>query len=432
MLIAAIVALPRVSPALESDFQSPPRHSVAGSVLQPENHLGDTGSRPAAESRHWLDSLRPVRSVPQSISTRSVSSDSSAGFDESEITGHHSTFADTTHSDRFGVPGMTTGPEQPRKPSYSNSIVRQSAFFDDEDADFSPFAPPREPSFHSEQFPNNRELHQPLTPQQVFSGGSPSGHSNAQWQILPDGLIYRTYIAGQKEPRMQFVSFYDTKTRRSIWESVLGGRAGLLRYSDPSCKNSDVFQLDLEGAVFARVLPEEVSAMLEGSDYRVGIYGTWKTGAVSWRAGYYHISAHVGDEYLIANPLFERINYVRDSLLTGVSLDLNEVSRVYAEMGYALGIEGGAKPFEFQVGTEYTPLPMTPAVGAPFAAVNGHFREDFGYSGSVNAVAGWGWQGPQSKRRFRVGLNYYYGPSLQYEFFDRRENLVGGGVWLDF
>ena len=30
------------------------------------------------------------------------------------------------------------------------------------------------------------------------------------------------------------------------------------------------------------------------------------------------------------------------------------------------------------------------------------------------------------------GVNYYNGPSLQYEFFDRWENLVGGGIWLDY
>jgi hypothetical protein len=47
-------------------------------------------------------------------------------------------------------------------------------------------------------------------------------------------------------------------------------------------------------------------------------------------------------------------------------------------------------------------------------------------------VAGWGWQGEHSKRRLRLGLNYYNGPSLQYEFFDRWENLVGGGIWLDY
>ena len=140
----------------------------------------------------------------------------------------------------------------------------------------------------------------------------------------------------------------------------------------------------------------------------------------------------MGDEFLIANPLFNRINYVRDSLLAGAAYQLDESTRVYGEVGYAVGIEGGARPFELQFGAEYTPRPQTSFVGAPFTAVNGHLREDFDFSGGVNIVSGWGWQGVETKRRLRVGLNYYRGPSLQYEFFDRRENLVGGGIWLDY
>lgn len=271
-----------------------------------------------------------------------------------------------------------------------------------------------------------------MTPDAVFSEYPQTHEQHLCWQLLPNGLLYKTYVAGEKEARMQLVSFYDTKSKRKIWEAVLGGRAGLIRLSDPSVSNSDAFQLDLEGAVFARVLPDEVSAMLEGSDYRVGLYGTWKFDRLSYRAGYYHISSHVGDEYLIANPLFNRINYVRDSLLLGTAYELNDVSRIYGEIGYALGIEGGARPLEFQFGAEYTPLPTTQFTGAPFAAVNTHLREDFDFNGGVNVVAGWGWQGEHSKRRLRLGLNYYNGPSLQYEFFDRWENLVGGGIWLDY
>lgn len=272
----------------------------------------------------------------------------------------------------------------------------------------------------------------PMTPDTVFSEHQQTYEQQLSWQMLPNGLLYRTYVAGEKEPRMQLVPFYDTKSKRKIWEAVLGGRAGLVRLSDPSISNSDAFQLDLEGAVFARVLPDEPSSMLEGSDYRVGLYGTWKFDRLSYRAGYYHISSHVGDEYLIANPLFNRINYVRDSMLAGTTYELNDISRIYGEIGYALGTEGGAEPLEFQFGAEYTPIPTTQFTGAPFAAVNTHLREDFNFNGGVNVVAGWGWQGEHSKRRLRLGLNYYNGPSLQYEFFDRWENLVGGGIWLDY
>ncbi len=370
-----------------------------------------------APVRTWLDPLRQSKTKKKDTNAFSEpSSDAAANgdFDLSEYSQ-----APDKRPSVVNVPG--------------NNAIRKTAH----SQQLAPLNEPAEPVNGDEQIvipesTTEQAFYPPTMPETVFSEHPQSCEQHLCWQLLPNGLLYKTYLAGEKEPRMQFVSYYDTKSKRKIWEAVLGGRAGLIRLSDPSVSNGDAFQLDLEGAVFARVLPDEPSAMLEGSDYRVGLYGTWKQDRISYRAGYYHISAHVGDEYLIANQTFNRINYVRDSALFGTAYELTEVSRVYGEIGYALGVEGGAKPLEFQFGGEYAPLPTTQFTGAPFAAVNTHLREDFDFNGGVNVVAGWGWQGEHSKRRLRLGLNYYNGPSLQYEFFDRWENLVGGGIWLDY
>ena len=384
---------------------------VLTSTLESESDAGNAPNASRTPLRTWLDPLRQSRSrkVDEINADEQLSDNPAAGdFDLSD----YSQAPDAKPS-VVDVPGR--------------GIIRPTGHTQE----------PAEPVSGEEQIviPESQtaeSFYPPTTPNTVFSEHPQTYEQHLCWQLLPNGLLYKTYLAGEKEPRMQLVPYYDTKGKRKIWEAVLGGRAGLIRLSDPSISNSDAFQLDLEGAVFARVLPDEPSAMLEGSDYRVGLYGTWEFDRLSYRAGYYHISAHVGDEYLIANPLFNRINYVRDSALAGAAYQLDEVSRVYGEIGYALGVEGGAKPLEFQFGGEYAPLPTTQFTGAPFAAVNAHLREDFDFSGGVNVVAGWGWQGEHSKRRLRLGLNYYNGPSLQYEFFDRWENLVGAGIWLDY
>ena len=255
---------------------------------------------------------------------------------------------------------------------------------------------------------------------------------NEEWQVLPDGLLYRSYLAGPKESRLQFLTLYDTRSRMNLWEATLGGRVGLLRCGTTGAQNPQGFQIDLEGAVFARVLPEEPSSQLAGSDYRVGLLGTWRQERLSAKAGYYHISSHVGDEFLLENPLFQRVNYVRDSLVAGTAYDLTPDSQIYAEIACEVARQGGADPLEFQFGAQYTPRAERPLRGAPFAAVNGHVREDFGWITGVNMVGGWGWEGPDSRRRLRVGGQYYNGPSLQYSFLNRQENLIGGGIWFDF
>ena len=207
---------------------------------------------------------------------------------------------------------------------------------------------------------------------------------------------------------------------------------GILRNGTYGAVNAEGFQLDLDGAVFARILPDAESTMLVGSDYRVGLMGTWRRGNLAAKTGYYHISSHVGDEYLIAHPTFNRINYVRDSLLFGMTCDIRSDLQVYGEIGVAPGTQGGAKTFEFQFGSQYTPKADRPSAGAPYLGLNTHLREEFNYNGSVNFVAGWGWMGPASRRRLRVGMQYYTGPSMQFEFFDKYENLLGGGVWFDY
>ena len=392
-------------------------HVLASSKQSAPVEAADSAVENKAPVRTWLDPLRQYRKKKVAAS----------------VAGEQ--FDDASVEEDFNLSEYTQPPDT--KPSVvnvpSSSAIRRAAHSQEPAL----LNEPAEPLNGDEQIvipesTTEQAFYPPIMPETVFAEHPQSHEQNLYWQLLPNGLLYKTYLAGEKEPRMQLVPYYDTKSKRKIWEAVLGGRAGLIRLSDPSITNSDAFQLDLEGAVFARVLPDEPSAMLEGSDYRVGLYGTWKFDRLSYRAGYYHISSHVGDEYLIANPMFNRINYVRDSALAGTAYQLNDVSRIYGEIGYSLGVEGGAKPLEFQFGGEYAPLPTTQFTGAPFAAVNTHLREDFDFNGGVNVVAGWGWQGEHSKRRLRLGLNYYNGPSLQYEFFDRWENLVGGGIWLDY
>lgn len=89
-----------------------------------------------------------------------------------------------------------------------------------------------------------------------------------QW--MPDGLIYRSYMAGVKEPR--FASVWSSeKDAGSVWDAALGGRLGILRYGTSDCVYPQGWQLDLEGGVFARLDPQGHSTPLIATDFRVGM-----------------------------------------------------------------------------------------------------------------------------------------------------------------
>lgn len=270
----------------------------------------------------------------------------------------------------------------------------------------------------------------PVAPTGRSTYATTSAPSN-EWHVLPGTLLYHSYLAGEKEPRIGLSVLSDSK-RGWLWESALGGRVGILRRGDLGLYPANAWQIDLEGAALARVSPSEPSAPLEATDYRIGIQWTKRTGPIAYKVGYYHISSHAGDEYLLANPGFKRINYVRDSLVFGVTRDVTPDVQVYGELGYALGADGGAEPLEFQFGTQYVPIRDTGLRGAPFAAVNVHLRQEVDFGGGINAMAGWRWRNAENGRMLRVGLQYYNGKSIQYEFFDQSQQLFGYGIWFDY
>lgn len=250
-----------------------------------------------------------------------------------------------------------------------------------------------------------------------------------QWQVMPEGLMYKAYLAGEKESRMKGVWMGGTGREGAIWETALGGHVGVLRYGNTDAINPEGWQLDLEGAALPRVdMAHEDD--LEAVDFRAGFLSTWRYGVNAYKVGYYHLSSHVGDEFLIRYPGYHRLNYVRDSFIIGWTRHLTPDVQLYGEIAYAFNYEDGAKPLELQYGIQYSPM-VFGLHGAPFAAINGHTRQDFGYITSVNIEAGWQWRG-YSNHTYRIGGQYYNGPALQWSFAGQTEHLVGGGMWMDY
>jgi hypothetical protein len=248
---------------------------------------------------------------------------------------------------------------------------------------------------------------------------------------MPLGLMYQSYLAGAQEPR--FASYWNTEESvGERWDPAVGGRLGLLRYGTQGAVRPEGWQFDVEGGVFTRLNPHAESSPLLSADFRVGAPITWARGPWQLKTGYYHISAHLGDEFLLMNPGARRLNYTRDALLLGAGYFWTERLRLYGETAYALGASDGAEPWEFQFGADWAPARDTGLRGGPFAAINVHLREEVCFGGNVVLQAGWAWRRFPRGSLFRIGLEYFDGKSDQYEFFDRSEQRFGWGLWADF
>ncbi|MCA9245722.1 MAG: DUF1207 domain-containing protein [Planctomycetales bacterium] len=251
------------------------------------------------------------------------------------------------------------------------------------------------------------------------------------WQWLPDGLLYRSYLAGTKEPRFGGVFQYERDTGWLL-DVALGGRAPILRYGTTDPSRLEGWQLDLEGAAFPRLDLEDDWEMLS-SDFRFGVPLTVAGGPLQAKLAYYHLSSHLGDELILRDPgrfLPARLNFSRDVLVAGAGIFPIPALRLYGEAGWAMASDV-ARPWEFQFGFDYSPVAETLFWPAPFAAMNVHLREEVDYSGTFAVQAGAQWRGRRG-HLLRVGGHFLTGPANQYEFFHTSEEQIGLGIWYDY
>jgi hypothetical protein len=262
-----------------------------------------------------------------------------------------------------------------------------------------------------------------------FMQGASASGAGYEWHLMPQGLIYRTYLAGAKESRFRSV-WNNEQNDGNIWDITLGGNVGILRYGTRGDVRPQGFQLGIEGAGLVRLDIDE-DRDVDAADYRFGVPLTWGDAIHQVKFAYYHLSSHVGDEFLLKNIGFNRLNYSRDVLVYGHSLYPRENWRIYGEVGYAVDCDV-ADPWETQFGVDWSPSGRTGAYGAPFAAVNGHLREEVDFGGNFVVQAGWAWRRSPASGLFRLGVEHYNGKDDQFSFFDESVQKTGIGIWYDY
>jgi hypothetical protein len=215
------------------------------------------------------------------------------------------------------------------------------------------------------------------------------------------------------------------------WDPTIGARIGLLRYGTMNSFKPEGWQLDVEGAAFPELRLNNDFDM-RATDFRVGIPLTYGMGKWQFKFEVYHLSSHIGDEFLLKNPDFVRLEYSRNALVFGASYFPTENIRLYAEMDWAFYTFGATQPWQFQFGAEYSPIFNTGFRGSPFFAINGHLRQEVAFGGNVNVQVGWQWLSGANGARTRVGFQYFNGKNEMYQFYNDFVQELGIGIWYDY
>ncbi|MCF0234864.1 MAG: DUF1207 domain-containing protein, partial [Thermoguttaceae bacterium] len=250
-------------------------------------------------------------------------------------------------------------------------------------------------------------------------------------QILPKGLMYPSYLASRKESRLQSVITYE-KGYGALWDFALGGKTAIFRKGTPDPVRPEGWELELEGAALGR-LDWERKRTLAATDYRAGLPLVFATRRWQFKTGYYHVSSHLGDNYLL-DGFRQRVHYSRDSVMFGLAFTPTDDVRLYAEVDYAFRTRGTAEPLEVQFGLEYSPAfdpTMSNLVARPFLATHGHLYQERDFGGYWNTQTGLQWRS-ETNALLRVGAEFFIGGDDLYQFHRQYQRKIGFGVWYDF
>lgn len=215
-------------------------------------------------------------------------------------------------------------------------------------------------------------------------------------------------------------------------------------------------QIDIEGALWACFNPSAYSAPLLNADYYVGFPITYAVGPWSFRLRGFHISSHVGDEFILhklgfdlhrrtsrqqTHGRFDRRNPSAEFLDFFVSYELTDDIRIYDGLGVVLAQDDSfrRKRFYTEGGLELRLHELgfldccNRLYGTPFFAMHYRWQADFKKHVDMTYVLGYEF-GKLSglQRRLRAFIEYHDGYSAEGQFCREATNYFSVRVTYGF
>lgn len=241
-----------------------------------------------------------------------------------------------------------------------------------------------------------------------------------------DPPLFRPFIA---DPRQLTYSagwrFNDNAMTKNNIDVSYGDSLAIYRWLDVWPWNGQL-QLDLEGCLWAIFNPCYDSAPLMNADYFGGLALTYATERWQFRLRGFHISSHVGDEFLLNHPHFVRKNPSAEYLDFFISHDLTEEIRVYGGVGWIVAQDKSFKfsPFYSAIGAELRLLSWgfldskDVLYGCPIFGM--HFRQSADFSRHLDSTFILGYEFGKLcglYRRLRFFIEYHDGYSVEGQFY---------------
>lgn len=233
----------------------------------------------------------------------------------------------------------------------------------------------------------------------------------------PGGHPFRTPVGSPLEPahRLGFFRAARDSLRDEIASADLGDRLTFWIRRDPD--GPAEYAGSIQGGAFSRFDLEGPDQTLVEVHYRIGVLLRARLGAVAARAEIYHVSSHLGDEFLLdtgARP----ISTSREGLEVLVQGSPWSGLTVYGGPGVLLRTSRNFDPFSLRGGADWESSSVARA--RLYASVDLFAWGELGWepalAGEVGAAIG---------RNARLGFVLGLGPSRAEQFLRQSERLLG-------
>ena len=247
------------------------------------------------------------------------------------------------------------------------------------------------------------------------------------WGVwLPEcPVLFRTLLA---DPRQINYSvgwrFNDQALGKNIIDISFGDTLAIYRWNNIGPCHGEL-QLELEGALWAVFNPLSDDSPLINADYYVGFPITYAFGRWQFRLRGYHVSTHLGDEFILGQSYIDRRNPSAEFIDFFVSNDFTDEIRYYAGIGVIVHQDETFKTGRVfaEVGAElrlrhlgFTDF-CNQLYGEPFYAMNFRFRKDFKHHIDQTYVLGYEIGKLYGLcRKVRAYIEYHDGYSLDGQF----------------
>ncbi len=217
-----------------------------------------------------------------------------------------------------------------------------------------------------------------------------------------------------------------------------GGDFIIVRLKDVLWWRGDM-DLGVQAGIFSVFDLDHVEACMVNTDFFVAAMATYAFDRWSFRARWWHLSCHLGDEFLICNPDYDRRNLSDEGIDLFASYQMGHAVRIYGGIGYIYSRdkEFPEDPLYFEAGTEIRVFGIgnrcTRLYTQPFLAM--HFRswEEHDFDIDQTYALGVEWSPLLGVgRKLRIFLEYHNGYSKEGQFVRERSDYLAAKLEYGF